>query len=145
MAAATPPWTKVQLVLNNDLVANDHTPGFGSAARYVTSAFIGVNLDVKALPGVYVGVVMGRNAGFLTASSALAQKYPDDGPHLIYIPERVFDLEKFHADVKKVYDRLGRCVIAVSEGVCGADGKPIISGLLKNQDKVLWIKHQYEQ
>ncbi len=125
----------VPKTVDNDLTCNDHTPGFGSAARYVSNAFVGVNLDVKALPGVYIGVVMGRNAGFLTASSAIAQKYPDDGPHLIYMPERTFDIEKFHADVKKVYDRLGRCVIAVSEGVRGANGEPIMSGLLKHQDK----------
>ncbi len=125
----------VPKTVDNDLTCNDHTPGFGSAARYVSNAFIGVNLDVKALPGVYIGVVMGRNAGFLTASSAIAQKYPDDGPHLIYVPERTFDIEKFHADVKKVYDRLGRCVIAISEGVRGANGEPIMSGLLKNQDR----------
>jgi 6-phosphofructokinase len=70
---------------------NDHTPGFPSAARFVAQAFAGANLDNAALPGVYVGVVMGRHAGFLTAASALGKKFPDDGPHLIYLPERTFD------------------------------------------------------
>jgi len=65
---------------------NDHCPGFGSAARFVTQAFMGVNLDNRALTGVYIGVVMGRHAGFLTAASALARKYDDDGPHLVYLP-----------------------------------------------------------
>ena len=74
--------------IDNDLVANDHTPGFPSAARFVAQAFAGVNLDNAALPGIYVGVVMGRHAGFLTAASALGKKFPDDGPHLIYLPER---------------------------------------------------------
>jgi 6-phosphofructokinase len=60
----------------------------------VAQAFAGANLDNAALPGVYVGVVMGRHAGFLTAASALGKKFPDDGPHLIYLPERTFDLDK---------------------------------------------------
>ena len=107
--------------IDNDLVGNDHTPGFPSAARFVAQAFTGANLDNAALPGVYVGVVMGRHAGFLTAASALGKKFPDDGPHLIYVPERVFDIDKFLADVKATYDRLGRCVIAVSEGIHDAD------------------------
>ena len=86
--------------IDNDLVGNDHTPGFPSAARFVAQAFAGANLDNAALPGVYVGVVMGRHAGFLTAASALGKKFPDDGPHLIYLPERVFDIERFLLDVK---------------------------------------------
>ncbi len=81
--------------IDNDLVGNDHTPGFPSAARFVAQAFAGANLDNAALPGVYIGVVMGRHAGFLTAASALGRKLPDDGPHLIYVPERTFDVEKF--------------------------------------------------
>src|SRR5471032_2541050 len=76
--------------IDNDLVGSDHTPGFPSAARFVAQAFAGANLDNAALPGVYVGVVMGRHAGFLTAAAALGRKFPDDGPHLIYLPERVF-------------------------------------------------------
>jgi ATP-dependent phosphofructokinase / diphosphate-dependent phosphofructokinase len=115
--------------IDNDLVGNDHTPGFPSAARFVAQAFAGANLDNYSLPGVYVGVVMGRHAGFLTAASALGKKFPDDGPHLIYVPERVFDTDKFLADVKAVYDRLGRCVIAVSEGIHDAVGAPIITKL----------------
>src|SRR5262249_11134227 len=77
------------------LLCTDHTPGFPSAARFVTQAFIGANLDNAALPGVYLAVVMGRHAGFLTAASAMARKFPDDGPHLIYLPERSFALEQF--------------------------------------------------
>ncbi len=115
--------------IDNDLVGNDHTPGFPSAARFVAQAFAGANLDNAALPGVYVGVVMGRHAGFLTAASALGKKFPDDGPHLIYLPERTFVLEKFLADVKTTYDRYGRCVIAVSEGIHDSTGTPI-AGLL---------------
>jgi 6-phosphofructokinase 1 len=121
--------------IDNDLVMNDHTPGFGSAARFVASAFTGANLDNRALPGVYIGVVMGRHAGFLTASSAMAQKYPDDGPHLIYLPERPFHRDTFLSDVKRVYDLYGRCVIAVSEGIVDDKGIPIVTKLSNNQEK----------
>ncbi|MES2018629.1 MAG: 6-phosphofructokinase [Pseudomonadota bacterium] len=113
--------------IDNDLVGNDHTPGFPSAARFVAQAFAGANLDNAALPGVYVGVVMGRHAGFLTAAAALGKKFPDDGPHLIYLPERTFVLENFLADVKRTYEKYGRCVIAVSEGIHDADGNAIAS------------------
>ncbi len=118
--------------IDNDLVLNDHTPGFGSAARFVAQAFTGVNLDNRALKGVYIGVVMGRHAGFLTASSIIGQKYPDDGPHLVYLPERAFDINKFLSDVKSVYNRLGRCIIAVSEGIRDAKGIPILQTLQEN-------------
>ena len=121
--------------IDNDLRVTDHCPGYGSAAKFVASAFAGVNLDNRALPGVYIGVVMGRNAGFLTAASAFAQKYEDDGPHLIYMPERAFDTETFLKDVDEAYRRFGRCVIAVSEGIVGPDGKPIISSLIGDSEK----------
>ncbi len=121
--------------IDNDLMINDHTPGYPSAARFVALAFAGANLDNRALPGVYVAVVMGRHAGFLTAASALARKYHDDGPHLIYVPERTFDLEAFAKDVKAVYDKLGRCMVAVSEGVHDASGAPIATKLAKSVER----------
>jgi len=119
----------VPKTIDNDLVGTDHCPGYGSAAKFVAQAFAGVNLDNRAIPGVYIGVVMGRHAGFLTAASALAKKFPDDGPHLIYVPERVFDPEQFVKDVEAIFDKYGRCVIAASEGIHGADGKPIVTTL----------------
>ena len=118
--------------IDNDLVLNDHTPGFPSAARFVAQAFAGANLDNAALPGVYLGVVMGRHAGFLTAASALGKKFPDDGPHLIYLPERVFEIDRFLADVKATHDRFGRCVVAVSEGIHDAAGRPMLEVLAKD-------------
>ena len=121
--------------IDNDLVHNDHTPGYGSAARFVAEAFAGVNLDNRAMGGIYIGVVMGRHAGFLTAAASLATKYPDDGPHLVYVPEVAFDTEKFLLDVKEVYDKYGRCVIAVSEGIHDNEGTPIIAKL-KNELEV---------
>jgi 6-phosphofructokinase 1 len=117
--------------IDNDLVMNDHTPGFPSAARFVAQAFAGANLDNAALPGVYVAVVMGRHAGFLTAASALGKKFPEDGPHLVYLPERTFVLDRFLADVKAAQARHGRCVIAVSEGIHDASGTPILAQLAK--------------
>ena len=121
--------------IDNDLRVTDHCPGYGSAAKFVASAFAGVNLDNRSIPGVYIGIVMGRHAGFLTAAAAFAQKYEDDGPHLIYVPERTFDKEKFLSDVENVYKKYGRCVIAVSEGIVGADGKPIITQLKGDQER----------
>jgi 6-phosphofructokinase len=121
--------------IDNDLVGNDHTPGFPSAARFVAQAFAGANLDNAALPGVYVGVVMGRHAGFLTAAAALGKKFPDDGPHLIYLPERTFVLEQFLADVKAAYAQHGRCVLAVSEGIHDACGEAIASLLSKEVER----------
>ena len=121
--------------IDNDLLVTDHCPGFGSAGRFVSLAFAGINLDNLSLPGVYIGVVMGRNAGFLTATSVLARKYPDDGPHLVYIPECAFDPEKFLADVDRVYSRHKRCIIAVSEGISDSAGNPVITSLTKTTEK----------
>jgi len=111
--------------IDNDLRVTDHCPGYGSAAKFVAQAFAGANLDNRAIPGVYIAVVMGRHAGFLTAASVLAKKYPDDGPHLIYVPERALSKDKFLADVNDVYQKYGRCVVAVSEGVVDSTGRAI--------------------
>ncbi len=119
----------VPKTIDNDLMGTDHCPGYGSAARFVAQAFSGANLDNRALPGVYIAVVMGRHAGFLTAASIFAKKFPDDGPHLIYLPERVFDPDKFVRDVEDVYARYGRCVAAVSEGIQDKNGQTILTAL----------------
>jgi ATP-dependent phosphofructokinase / diphosphate-dependent phosphofructokinase len=121
--------------IDNDLVGNDHTPGFPSAARFVAQAFMGVNLDNSSLRGVYCAVIMGRHAGFLTAASALARKFPDDGPHLIYLPERTFKIDAFLADVRATFDRHGRCIIAASEGIHDEQGAPIITKLASTVEK----------
>lgn len=121
--------------IDNDLLVNDHCPGYGSAARFVAQAFMGINQDVNSLLGVYIGIIMGRHAGFLTAAASMAKKYPDDGPHLIYLPERAFSEEKFLADVKETYEKYGKCVIAVSEGICDEEGTPIIAKLSENIEK----------
>ncbi|NNM78848.1 MAG: 6-phosphofructokinase [Gallionella sp.] len=111
--------------IDNDLKVTDHCPGFASAARFVALAFMGDDRDNRALSGIKVNVVMGRSAGFLTAASALARQAPDDGPHLIYLPERVFNVASFQQDVRDAVAKYGRCVIAVSEGITDKDGHPI--------------------
>jgi 6-phosphofructokinase 1 len=90
---------------------------------------MGVNLDNRALTGVYIGVVMGRHAGFLTAASSLAQRHADDGPHLVYVPERAFDIPTFLTDVDRVVAQHGLCTIAVSEGISDASGTAMITKL----------------
>lgn len=121
--------------IDNDLLVTDHCPGFGSAGRFVSQAFAGINLDNRSIPGVYIGVVMGRHAGFLTATSIFAKKYPDDGPHLVYVPEVSFDVERFVGDVDRVYSQFGRCVVTVSEGIVDSDGVPVVTSLTKSQEK----------
>lgn len=120
--------------IDNDLRENDHTPGFASGARFVASAFMGDNLDNRALPGVKINIIMGRHAGFLTAAAALARVHPGDGPHLVYLPERPFDETRFARDVEAVYRKLGRCVVAVSEGICDKKGTAIAAKLSKEVD-----------
>jgi 6-phosphofructokinase 1 len=111
--------------IDNDLRSCDHTPGFGSAARFVACALKGDDLDNRALGGVKIDIIMGRDAGFLTAASALARERDDDGPHLIYLPEVPFTIDKFVRDVKAAMKKYGRCVCAISEGIRGKDGVPI--------------------
>ena len=116
--------------IDNDLVENDHTPGFISAALFVAHAFHSTDLDFRALPGIYVGIVMGRHAGFLTAASAAWRQSEIDGPHLVYVPERHFSVERFLADVREVRQDIGRCVVAMSEGVTTSDGRPLAEQLV---------------
>jgi 6-phosphofructokinase 1 len=116
--------------IDNDLEENDHTPGFISAAEFVAGAFLSVDLDFRALPGIYVGIVMGRHAGFLTAASAAWQLDEDSGPHLVYVPERAFEVARFVDDVRATLDRHRRCIVAVSEGVSTADGKALVESLV---------------
>ncbi len=120
--------------IDNDLLCNDHTPGYGSAARFVACAVRGDDLDNRALGGVKIDVIMGRNAGFLTAAAALARQDPDDGPHLIYVPERPFSVERFVADVAECMSKYKRCVVAVSEGIRGEDGHAIAESFSKEVD-----------
>lgn len=129
----------VPKTIDNDLVKNDHTPGFGSAAKFVAHAFMGDDKDNAALPGVKINVIMGRHAGFLTAASMMARRpgHAEDGPHLIYVPEVAFDADKFLGDVDRVNRKLGRCVIAVSEGIHDADGKAMAVKLAEQSERAV--------
>jgi 6-phosphofructokinase 1 len=121
--------------IDNDLRVHDHTPGYGSAARFVAAAIMGDNYDNRSLPGIKVDVIMGRHAGFLTAAAALGRRNPEDGPHLIYVPEAPITEEKFLADVDAVYSKRGRCLIAVSEGVSRPDGKTFAEAMSSNLER----------
>ncbi len=125
----------VPKTIDNDLVNNDHTPGFGSAAKFVAQAFMGDNLDNRALPGIKINVVMGRHAGFLTAASMLGRQHEDDGPHLVYTPEMSFDEDKFIEDVDATQKKFGRCLIAVSEGIHDKDGVPMATKFAQKVEK----------
>ncbi|XSG81527.1 MAG: diphosphate--fructose-6-phosphate 1-phosphotransferase [Methyloligella sp. ZOD6] len=123
----------VPKTIDNDLKENDHTPGFPSAARFVTMAFMGDSMDNASLDGIKINVVMGRHAGFLTAAAALARGDSRSAgepsgytaAHLVYLPEVPFSTDRFLADVDAVYSKLGRCQIAVSEGICNEKGEEI--------------------
>ena len=115
--------------IDNDLRATDHTPGYGSAARFVASAFMGEDRDSASLPGIKISVVMGRHAGWLTAASTLGRQDSTDGPHLVYVPEVPFHDRSFLENVRDIYGRLGRCLIAVSEGIADQTGTPVAVAL----------------
>ena len=122
--------------IDNDIAMTDHSPGYGSAARFIAASTQEVGEDVKSLPiHVCIMEAMGRNAGWITAASALARRKQGDAPHLIYLPERAFDIEQFLLDVKKTYERIGCCVIAVSEGIQDKDGVPIMAKLVNCMEK----------
>ncbi|MDC0058599.1 diphosphate--fructose-6-phosphate 1-phosphotransferase [Acidimicrobiaceae bacterium] len=109
--------------IDNDLLETDHCPGYGSAARFVAHAFQGDDADNRSLSGIKINVLMGRHAGWLTAASTLGKSSEEDGPHLVYVPEKTFNIDSFLKEVKEVYDALGRCVVAVSEGVHNEKGE----------------------
>jgi len=130
----------VPKTVDNDLMENDHTPGFPSAARFVAMACMADFLDNISLPGIKINVVMGRHAGFLTAASALARRHDrdlsgagdsTDGPQLIYLPEVPFETDRFLADVDAIYAKKGRVHIVVSEGISDAKGQSIGATLIK--------------
>lgn len=125
----------VPKTVDNDLLVTDHCPGYGTAAKFVACALMGDDLDNRALPGVKIDVIMGRHAGFLTAAAALGKTRDDDGPHLLYFPERPVSIGKFLSEVDAVYKKLNRCVIAVSEGMCDADGETWTKKIAQDAEK----------
>ena len=113
--------------MDNDIAITDHSPGFGSAARYIAQSVREVCADVKGLP-IHVVVVeaSGRNAGWITAASALAADNGGPGPDLIYLPERPFDENKYIEDVKQLLTKKSGIVVVASEGLKDQEGKPIV-------------------
>ena len=113
----------VPKTIDNDLYGTDHCPGFGSAAKYIATSMMEVYHDARVYDTgmIVVMEIMGRHAGWLAASSALAAEY-GAGPDLIYMPETDFDMSAFISDVKRIYAEKGNCLIAVSEGIHYADG-----------------------
>ncbi len=114
----------VPKTIDNDLVETDHTPGYGSAAKYVAATVRDIVLDASVYEQQSVTIVelMGRNAGWLTAASALARKEIGDNPVLIYLPEVAFDMEKFIQDVREALKKRANIVVCVSEGIADAEG-----------------------
>ena len=112
--------------IDNDLLCTDHCPGYGSAGKFIATACneIALDTDVYAHGRVTIVEIMGRDAGWLTASSALASVY-GEGPDLIYLPERPFDIDSFIEKCKKVYEKRRSCLVAVSEGIRDKNGKYI--------------------
>lgn len=128
----------VPKTIDNDLWGTDHCPGYASAAKYIATSTMEVYHDARVYDKGMVTIleIMGRNAGWLTASAALA-KHMGAGPDLIYLPEIDFDMDKFISEVKDVYNKNGHCIVAVSEGIRDKNGKYISeygSDLAQNKD-----------
>ncbi len=125
--------------VDNDIASIDHAPGYASAARFIATATAEIGADVRALP-IHVCIIeaMGRNAGWITAASALARKDGKGAPHLIYLPERAFDEEAFLEDVERLYQELGGVVVVVSEGLKDSVGNPIVPPIFQQGRSVYY-------
>lgn len=120
----------VPKTIDNDLVGTDHTPGFASAAKYIATTVAECIRDcaVYTTKAVTIIEIMGRDAGWLTASSGIAKAFGGDVPDLIYLPERAFNKEEYFEDLKKILDKKPNVVVAVSEGIRFADGTYVCEG-----------------
>lgn len=125
--------------IDNDIAKTDHAPGYGSAARYIAATTAEVGADVAALP-IHVCIIeaMGRNAGWITAASALARRKKGDAPHLIYLPERPFHEDEFLEDVKRLHEKLGGVVVVASEGLKNEAGEPIVPPIFRSGRSVYY-------
>ena len=126
----------VPKTVDNDLWGTDHTPGFGSAARYVAISVKQAGVlarDMRKVDQYVIFQTVGRSAGWLPAAAALAKAAEDDAPHIILLPERPFDRDRFLAAVKHCHERYGWCSIVCGEGVCYADGRPISASTITDK------------
>jgi 6-phosphofructokinase 1 len=124
----------VPKTIDNDLAFTDHCPGYGSVSRFNASATRDAGRDTEAIgvvDNVKIIETMGRNTGWITASTALAKEGADDAPHLIYLPERPFDMDQFLQDVKATFDRLGYCLVTVCEGLRDDKGQELVASKRK--------------
>ena len=124
--------------IDNDLVRTDHTPGFGSAAKYVSSTVREIAIDASVYDNkksVTIVEIMGRHAGWLTAASVLARKFEGDNPVLIYLPETAFDPEKFISDVKEALEKVPNLVVCISEGINDGNGTKISGESGEREDR----------
>ena len=117
----------VPKTIDNDLWGTDHCPGYASAAKYIATSCMELYFDARVYDTSIVCIMecMGRHAGWLTAAASVAS-HLGQGPDLVYLPERDFDLNKFIEDVRRVYNETGKCLVAVSEGIHDKDGKLIV-------------------
>jgi len=132
----------VPKTVDNDLFGTDHTPGYPSAARYVALSVLEAGRlarDMQKVDQYVIYQSIGRDAGWLTAAAALARRDEGDAPHLVYVPERVFDREKFLADVEAAHKQYGYVSIACGEGIKYADGTPVSASV--TQDKFANIEY----
>ena len=121
--------------IDNDIPGTDHTPGYGSVARFFAHAVRDAGEDNRSLPSpVMVVETLGRDTGWVTAATALARHSPEDAPHLIYLPEQKVSLDAICSDVERVFRRLGRCVIAVCEGQRDENGQPFGADVQVDRD-----------
>jgi 6-phosphofructokinase 1 len=128
----------VPKTIDNDIPATDRCPGFGSAARYVAQSVRDVGMDVRALPQpVSLYETMGRSVGWLAGASVLAKLDDDSAPHLVYVPERPFDVARFLADVDRCVHRRGWAVAVMTEGLKTTDGKPVYENASSSQADAL--------
>jgi 6-phosphofructokinase 1 len=120
----------VPKTIDNDLEYTDHCPGYGSVARFIATATMDAGKDTEAIgvvDNVKIIETMGRNAGWITAATALARREERDAPHLVYLPEIPFNQDRFLSDVQNVFDRFGHCVLAICEGLRGPGGKELVA------------------
>ena len=120
----------VPKTVDNDMPCTDHTPGFGSAAKFIATSMLEIIRDSEAYPisSVTIVEIMGKESGWLTAASILPRVLGNEAPHLVYLPEVPFSIEQFIADVKLVYEQLGYCYVVASEGIRDAKGEYIAAG-----------------
>ena len=127
----------VPKTIDNDIASTDRCPGFGSAARFVAQSTLDLSMDIRSLTQpVSIFETLGRDVGWLAASSTLARREADDAPQLVYVPEIPFSLPSFLSNLDSIVSRIGWAVVVVSEGIMLADGTPVFEQKIPSRDRV---------